>query len=157
VTDYGAFRDLQRHRLCTIEWQELGCALGADVPATVELAGQGSVFSDTLARSEQLFDAVRHVAPDDAAYAIALAYRIRYVLQMNAREAMHVCELRSSTQGHPAYRRVAQEMHRQIAHVAGHHAIAAAMVHVEYATSDLERLNGERRAEERRLASAQQQ
>jgi thymidylate synthase ThyX len=155
VTDYGAFRDLQRHRLCTIEWQELGCALGAEVPSTVELAGLGATFADTLARSSQLHDDICAVAPDDAAYAVALAFRIRYVLQMNAREAMHVCELRSSTQGHPAYRRVAQEMHRQIADVAGHHAIAQAMRHVDYDTSDLERLDGERRAEERRLARAQ--
>ena len=62
---------------------------------------------------------------------------------MNAREAMHVCELRSSTQGHPAYRRVAQEMHRQIADVAGHHAIAAAMRHVDY---DDDRARASRRA-----------
>jgi thymidylate synthase ThyX len=75
---------------------------------------------------------------------------------MNAREAMHVLELRSSPQGHPAYRRVAQEMHRQIAGIAGHHAIAAAMSHVDYDASGLERLEGERRAEARRLARAQQ-
>ena len=55
------------------------------------------------------------------------AYRMRYVMQMNAREAMHLCELRSSPQGHPTYRRIAQEMHRQIAEQAGHRAIAAAM------------------------------
>jgi thymidylate synthase ThyX len=155
VTDYGAFRDLQRHRLCTIEWQELGCQLGADIPATVEHAGLAELYADTLSRSEQLHREVARVAPDDAGYPVALAFRIRYVLQMNAREAMHVCELRSSTQGHPAYRRVAQEMHRQIAQVAGHHAIAATMRHVDYDGSDLERLDGERRAEERRLARAQ--
>ncbi|HEV2310664.1 MAG TPA: FAD-dependent thymidylate synthase, partial [Acidimicrobiia bacterium] len=90
--------------------------------------------------------------PDGAAYAVALAYRVRFVLDMNAREAMHVLELRSSPQGHPAYRRVAQEMHRLIAEQAGHRAIAAAMRHVDHATYDLERLGAERAAEERRAA-----
>ena len=154
VTDYGAFRDLQRHRLCTIEWQELGCALGADVPATVAASGSAGPFAESLARSRDLFDELRRVVPDEAGYAVALAYRIRYVMQLNAREAMHVLELRSGPQGHPAYRRVAQEMHRQIAEVAGHRALASAMRYVDYETTDLERLDGERRAEARRLERA---
>jgi thymidylate synthase ThyX len=155
VTDYGAFRDLQRHRLLTVEWQPLSCALGADVPVTVTEAGSGALFGESLARSSDLFDAIRAHLPDEAGYAVALAFRIRYILQMNAREAMHVLELRSGPQGHPAYRRVAQEMHRQIASVAGHHALAAAMRHVDYEDSDLERLEGERRAEARRFERSQ--
>jgi thymidylate synthase ThyX len=150
VTDYGAFRDLQRHRLCTVEWQPLGCSLGADVPAAVAEAGCSALHSESLARSHALFDAIRAHHPDEAGYAVALAYRIRYILQLNAREAMHLTELRSGPQGHPAYRRVAQEMHRQIAAVAGHHALAAAMRHVDHSDPDLERLEGERRAEARR-------
>ena len=154
VTDYGAFRDLQRHRLCTIEWQPLTCALGADVPSIVAEAGCAPTYAESLARSKDLHDALEDQVPEAAGYAVALAYRIRYVLQLNAREAMHVCELRSSQQGHPAYRRVAQEMHRQIAEVAGHRALAAAMHHVDYDSSDLERLDTERRAEARRLERA---
>jgi len=150
VTDYGAFRDLQRHRLLTVEWQPLGCQLGAEVPETVADAGCAEAFGASLGRSRDLYEAIRAHLPDEAGYAVALAYRIRYVLQLNAREAMHVLELRSGPQGHPAYRRVAQEMHRQIAEVAGHRAIAAAMSHVDYADTALERLEGERRAEARR-------
>ena len=89
--------------------------------------------------------------PEQAAYAVALGYKLRYVMQMNAREAMHLCELRSSPQGHPTYRRVAQEMHRQIAERAGHRAIAAAMRYVDHGTYDLERLDAERAAEARRV------
>ena len=81
---------------------------------------------------------------------MALAHRIRYVMQFNAREAMHLIELRSGTQGHPAYRRVAQEMHRAIAEVAGHRALAEAMSFVDHGATDLERLESERRAERRR-------
>ena len=36
------------------------------------------------------------------------------MLDLNAREAMHLVELRSGREGHPTYRAVAHEMHRLI-------------------------------------------
>ena len=71
------------------------------------------------------------------------------MLEMNAREAFHLLELRTQPSGHPSYRRVSQEMHRQIRTVAGHHVIADAMQYVDYSRSDLERLDEERRLEEK--------
>jgi hypothetical protein len=71
-------------------------------------------------------------------------------MEMNAREAMHVLELRTTPQGHPAYRRVCQAMHRLIAEQAGHRAIAAAMAFVDHSPVELERLEAERRADTRR-------
>jgi thymidylate synthase ThyX len=97
-----------------------------------------------------LHDALAEPFPEQAGYAVAFAYRVRFVMQMNAREAMHVLELRTSPQGHPAYRQVCQEMHRLIAEEAGHRALAAAMSHVDHTTYELERLASERAAEERR-------
>ena len=74
----------------------------------------------------------------EAPYAVSLAYRMRFAMQMNAREAMHVLELRSSPQGHPTYRRVCQDMYRLIAEQAGHRAIAAAMTHIDHDAYELE-------------------
>jgi hypothetical protein len=72
-------------------------------------------------------------------------------MQLNAREAMHLTELRTTPQGHPSYRLVAQEMHRLIAEEAGHHALAGMMRYVDHSTeTDLERLEAERRAEAKR-------
>jgi thymidylate synthase ThyX len=150
LTDYGAFRDLQRHRMLTIEWQPLTPRHGYEVPAPVHDAGLADVFDDAMARSASLYDAIADELPLEASYAVSLAYNIRFVMQMNAREAMHVLELRSAPQGHPSYRRVCQEMHRQIADVAGHRALAAAMSHVDHEDHDLERLASERAAEVRR-------
>jgi thymidylate synthase ThyX len=152
VTDYGAFRDLQRHRMLTIEWQPLGTALGYDVPDVVAEAGLEDRYVASLERSRTLHESLHPVFADAAAYAVALAFRIRYSMQMNAREAMHLLELRSGGQGHPAYRWVAQEMHRQIAERAGHRLLAEAMCHVEYGSEDLERLASERRSEVRRAS-----
>jgi len=64
-----------------------------------------------------------------APYALCLGYRIRFILDLNAREAMQLIELRSGREGHPSYRAVAHEMHAQIASV--HPAVAAAMVHID--------------------------
>ena len=117
--------------------------------AAVVLGGGESA----LARSAALYEALVDDYPVQAPYAVSLAYRMRYAMQMNAREAMHVLELRSSPQGHPAYRRIAQEMHRLIAEQAGHRAIAAAMRHVDHRTYELERLAAERAAEAKRAAA----
>jgi thymidylate synthase ThyX len=74
-------------------------------------------------------------------------------MEMNAREAMHLIELRTAPQGHPAYRRVCQLMHRAIRDRAGHHAIADAMQFVDYSEVELERLQAERAAEKKRTRS----
>ena len=146
--------DLQRHRILSIEWQPLGAALGYDVPEVVEEAGLTDGYVGSLERSRELYETLLPSFPEQASYAVALAFRIRYTMQMNAREAMHLLELRSGPQGHPSYRWVAQEMHRQIADRAGHRLLAEAMSHVDYGAEDLERLEGERRAEQRRNSAS---
>jgi len=153
VSDYGAFRDLQRHRLLTAQWQRLGCALGADVPEEVEAAGYGDRYREGVEISRAEHDRLRDAGlAEEASYAASLAYRIRYVLDMNAREAMHLIELRSGREGHPTYRAVALEMLDAIAAV--HPAVAAAMTHVDRETEGrLERLQGEMRRH-RRLQAA---
>ena len=150
VTDYGAFRDLQRHRLLSIEWQPLNVRLGYDVPELVLEAGLAGHYEESLERSAELYDALHDDFPEQSQYAVALAFRIRYSMQMNAREAMHLIELRSGPQGHPSYRRVAHEMARLIKEEAGHTRIAEAMRYVDVTDTDLERLEAERAAERQR-------
>jgi thymidylate synthase ThyX len=150
VTDYGAFRDLQRHRMLTIEWQPLSVDLGYDVPEIVREAGLAERFEESLHRSADLYNELRIPFPEQCQYVAALAFRIRYSIQMNAREAMHLIELRSGPQGHPSYRRVAHEMARQIREEAGHRAIADAMRYIDFSDTDLERLEAERSAERNR-------
>ncbi len=150
LSDYGAFRDMQRHRMLTIDWQALTPNHGYVRPELVDDAGMADVFDDAMARSAALYDAMKEEFPEQASYAVSMAYRLRYSMQFNAREAIHMLELRSSPQGHPAYRRVALEMHRLIGEQAGHTGIAAAMNHITDVAPELERLAAERRAESRR-------
>ncbi len=149
VSDYGAFRDLQRHRLLTVEWQDLGTDLGYVVPELIEEAGLNEAYVESLERSRALHDGLARYFPELCGYAVALAYNIRFSMEMNAREAMHLIELRSSPQGHPAYRKVAAELYRLVAEEAGHHLIASSMAFVDLSGSDLGRLEAERRAEKR--------
>jgi thymidylate synthase ThyX len=154
LTDYGAFRDLQRHRMLTIEWQELTPLHGYELPDDLHELELAPLFREAMDRSAGMWATLAAEMPKQAQYVVCMAHRVRYVMQMNAREAMHLVELRSSPQGHPAYRAVAQEMHAQIAQRAGHRAIAAAMSFVDTSAVDLERLEAERRAERRRKGQA---
>jgi thymidylate synthase ThyX len=155
VSDYGGFRDLQRHRLLTCQWQRLGPELGAGVPDEVREAGVGGEYERALEISRAEFDRLEGAGLTEAApYALCLGYRIRFVLDLNAREAMHVCELRSGREGHPTYRAVAQAMHEAIAGV--HPAVAKAMIHVDSSTEPrLERILSEIRTHRKRTAAAQ--
>src|SRR3954451_9977186 len=149
VSDYGAFRDLQRHRLLTCQWQRLSPDLGADVPHELVEAGLGGDYERALEASSGEFARLRDAGfVEEAPYALCLAYRIRYVLELDARAALHLIELRSGREGHPSYRAVAHEMRRAIADV--HPLVADAMSFVDDSTEDrLERLLSEMRNEAR--------
>lgn len=127
VSDFGAFRDLQRHRLLTIQWQELTPALGSSVPPEVEAAGLGPRWRAAVEAAEEAWARIRPSFPQQAQYLVTLGHRIRYALRLNAREALHMIELRTSPQGHPSYRALCREMLREIDEVAGHHRVARAM------------------------------
>ena len=149
VSDYGAFRDLQRHRMLTVQWQTLTPHLGAGVPEEVERAGCGDAYRAALETSRIEWERLVADGQDrSAAYALCLGYRIRYVLDLNAREAMQLIELRSGREGHPGYRAVAHEMHAQIAAV--HPQVAETMVHVDRSSEPrLERILSEMRSHAR--------
>jgi thymidylate synthase ThyX len=143
VSDYGAFRDLQRHRMLTVQWQALTPELGAGVPEQVDLAGCGDAYRRALELSRAEYERLSDLGLRSAApYALCLGYRIRYILDCNAREAMQLIELRSGREGHPSYRAVAHEMHARIAAV--HPAVADAMTHIDRETEPrLERILSE--------------
>ncbi len=154
LTDYGAFRDLQRHRLLTLEWQPLSPRHGFTEPEAIREAGAADDWTHVMNTTAELHEAiVKAGLADVAPYAVAMAYRVRFYMDMNAREAMHLIELRTAPQGHPAYRRVCQRMHRLIADVAGHHAVAEAMKFADHSTVELERLGSERALAAKRQAA----
>lgn len=149
-SDYGAFRDLQRHRMLTCQWQELACDLGYDIPE--ELANNphlSSIYSRAMDSVHSAVTALRQAGDPHSQYLVPFGYRLRYILDMNAREAMFLCELRSGDQGHISYRQIAQAIYRQIAEV--HPQVAGMFSHMDMSNEGgLERLGSEMRLAEKR-------
>lgn len=151
LCDYGIFRDLQRHRLMSLDWQRLGTEHGYVTPDPVRTVGGTDLWDEAMDRTAHLAERIENAAgPDAAQYAVPFAYRIRFYMDLNAREAFHLLELRTAQGGHADYRRVCQEMHRLIRDQAGHELIADAMIYVDYNDYELGRLESERRSEARR-------
>jgi thymidylate synthase ThyX len=152
LCDYGAFRDLQRHRPLTIEWQRLTSEHGHETPTEIDEAVLRDRWDRVIEAGREMERALVDAGLEDVAqYVVPMAFRIRFVMQMTAREAMHLAELRSQPQGHPAYRRVARAMHRLISEV--HPSIGGAFGYMSYEDVDLERLEAERRTEAKRSAA----
>jgi thymidylate synthase ThyX len=140
--------------MLTCQWQTLTPDLGAGVPGELQEAGVAGEYERALEISRKQYERLRsdgrvNLAP----YALCLGYRIRYVLDLNAREAMQLIELRSGREGHPTYRAVAHAMHDAIEAV--HPSVANAMVHIDRSSEPrLERMLSEIRTHKKRLAAA---
>ena len=138
--------------MLTVQWQPLTPYLGAGVPDELAGAGVADDYARALEASHAEYERIAALGrPELAPYALCLGYRIRYVIDMNARAAMHLIELRSGREGHPSYRAVAHALHAEIARV--HPAVAAAMTHVDRDTEPrLERILSEIRTQAKAAA-----
>ncbi len=146
VANFAAYRDLQRHRMLTQDRQLLGTALGADVPAELDAYGMKTAFEDALERAQAAHRLLeRATGPVIAQYAVPLAFRLRWYMRTSLREMVHLCELRTTPQGHPDYRWVAQELYKRVAAVQPRLASCAGFV------DPSEGAELERRASERRI------
>lgn len=123
LIDYGAFRDLQRHRLMTQIHQRVTAAHGALVPPEIDEAGMGEAFRRLMDEAREVHDAIAADLPEEAQYAVPLAFRKRTLMTMNLRELHHLVQLRSGPGGHISYRRLAHRMLDEVRRV--HPALAA--------------------------------
>jgi len=145
VANFAAYRDLHRHRMLTQDRQHLGTGLGYDTPPGLGDLGMADAFSAAIAsaaESHQLLE--RELGPALAQYIVPLAFHVRWYFRVNLREIYHLCELRTTPQGHPDYRWIAQEMFRRVSEV--HPRLASYARFVDMGTGDeLERRRSERR------------
>jgi thymidylate synthase ThyX len=150
TANFGAYRDLQRHRMLTQERQALGTALGYDVPPDLARYGVEGRFREAVERAAAAQRALAAAAgPLLAQYLVPLAFRLRWYFRLSLRELFHLCELRTGPQGHPDYRHVAQEMFRQVRAV--HPRLAAYARFVDLGPGEeLERRAAERRIDHKR-------
>ncbi|TMC12116.1 MAG: thymidylate synthase [Chloroflexi bacterium] len=149
VANFAAYRDLHRHRMLTQERQLLGTSLGYDLPPALADLGMDEAFRramDSATAAHQRMEA--DIGPALAQYVVPLAYRVRWYFRVNLRELYHLCELRTTPQGHPDYRFVAQEMFRLASEV--HPRLTRYATFVDKGAGDeLERRKSERRWDEK--------
>jgi thymidylate synthase ThyX len=145
--DFGMYRDLHRHRMLTQQRQTLTTRHGYDVPEEVEAAGVAARYRAALALAADAFEAIQADHPLEAQYVVPMAYRIRWTMHINLRALLWLVELRSQPQGHPAYRRMAQDLFRRVAEV--HPRLAEVFRFVDLGDHALGRLAAEQRHEER--------
>ncbi len=138
LRNYGVYKDLQRHTPLTQMRQDLTAVHGYSVPQDVNDAGLGDRYRSVMDRVLPLWERIAKDHPKEAQYIIPHGMNIRFEMTLNAREAMVLTELRSQQNCHPDYRRVAQEMARQILKV--HPILAPCFKFVDYNDYDLGRL-----------------
>jgi thymidylate synthase ThyX len=149
VANFAAYRDLHRHRMLTQDRQLLGTALGYDTPPGLAQLGMEGRFQSAIEAGAAAYAALeRGAGPAVAQYVVPLAFRVRWYFRVNLREIYHLCELRTTPQGHPDYRWVAQEMFRLVREV--HPRLARYARFVDMGPGDeLERRRAERRMDEK--------
>lgn len=114
VADFGIYRDLQRHRMLTQERQLLTCDLGYFMPEEIKGTEMEKSYRQAMDQAKEVYDRIAKELPEEAQYVVPMAYNIRWYFHVNLRALQWLCELRSSPQGHPAYRLVAQTMAHQV-------------------------------------------
>ena len=149
VANFAAYRDLHRHRMLTQDRQHLGTTLGYDLPPQLAELGMDGRFAAAIDSAATAYEhMLRDLGPVLAQYVVPLAYRVRWYFRANLREIYHLCELRTTPQGHPDYRRVAQEMFRLVSEVNPRLARYARFVDTGPG-DELERRGSERRLDEK--------
>jgi dTMP kinase len=145
ICDYGIFRDLQRHRMVDdLEWQDLTPRFGYEIPPAIEDADLSEQFEKCFDLSLTLYSLLqKNKYPKEAQYATLLGHKMRWKVTYNAREAMHIHELRTSPQGHPGYRKLVSKMHSKLSEI--HPLLAESMKFVNQGEDpELSRLAAER-------------
>ena len=147
LANFGAYRDLQRHRMLSQERQFLTTKFGFDLPPEIVQGGFEKEFTEAMQRGRNAFEKIAAKMPAPAQYVVPLAYKMRWYVKMNLREVYHMCELRSSQQGHPDYRRVAQKIYYETLRV--HPSLASQMKFIDLKEYGLERMEAEKRTDQK--------
>ncbi len=148
LNNFGMFRDFHRHRALTLERQLLTTDHGYNIPNEIKILGIDKEYKECMDKTKETFDKIRKKHPEQGQYVVNFAYNYPYFMKFNLREACHLIELRTVPQGHVDYRRVAQQMYRQIQKV--HPNLSKIIKFVDLKEYDLERFESEKRTEEKR-------
>ncbi|MBI4448017.1 FAD-dependent thymidylate synthase [Candidatus Woesearchaeota archaeon] len=143
LIDFGAFRDIQRHRIGTQIPQTLTTFHGYTTPELIVEAGLEKKFRTAMEESAKNHQLVYKDYPEQAQYMVPLAFKKRVYLKFNPRQTAYFIELRSGEQGHVSYRKLAIMMHQIIEEK---YPNFAKFIKVNKNNIDMPRLNAELKA-----------
>jgi len=107
---WGAFIDLQRHRMCTQINQAVTNIHGYEEPRDLAEAGLTEPYHELMLEASSGYDRLLADHPFDASYVITKGFYKRTLFKMNLRELFHMVELRTKPGGHFAYRLLVTQM-----------------------------------------------
>lgn len=114
IMDYGSFRDLQRHRICTQTNQLFTTNLGYDIPPDIKNSGMEEKYRPAMDKAKELYEKVALKYPLQAQYLLPLGYKKRFLLTMNLREIYHFVKIRTTPMAHESYRLIAYKIYKII-------------------------------------------
>lgn len=114
VTDFGTYKDLERHRMMTQSRQKFTPTMGFRVPDDLVRAGFEDRALACVEKAISLYARLLPDFPEAASYATLHGSEVRWTIGINDRALMHLIELRTTPQGHPSYRKVCQRMHEAV-------------------------------------------
>ncbi|KAA8922149.1 FAD-dependent thymidylate synthase [Thermoplasma sp.] len=143
TTNYGAFRDLQRHRFLSIVRKPLTVNHGYDVPPIIaKIPELSDEYSEAMKEAERVYHLIRdRYGLWLAQYAVPFAYRYPVIFSTNLAEAAYFIELRSTPQAHFDLRDIAVRMYNEIKSV--HPILAGIIKFVDIGDYPLGRLSAE--------------
>jgi len=146
------FRDIHRHRILTQEHQRLTTDLGFNIPPELGKIGLDAEYGELMETVSDNFKQIESDMPIQAQYVVPRSFNRRWYMSLNLREVYHIAELRSLKQGHPDYRKLAQQMKMQIGEV---HPLLVEHMQVDMKNYGLGKLDSEKRIE-RQLTKLEQ-
>lgn len=114
IGDFGAWRDLHRHRMLTQERQLLGCELGYYIPEEILDTEWEAPYREAMEEAKKAWEQIASDLPEEAQYVVPMAFNLRWYFHINLRGLQWLTELRSQAAGHPTYRHIAQEMAEEV-------------------------------------------
>ena len=143
VANFGAYRDLHRHRMLTQERQRLTTELGYDVAPDLINAKMANNYLVAANKVNKFYKKISGEFPDAAQYVVMLGNRMRWYQWENLRELAWEAELRTGPQGHPDYRKIEHTKVEAVRVV--HPALIRVLKFVDFNEYDLARRESEKR------------
>ncbi len=111
LTDFGAYRDYQRHRASHQIWQGATAIHGYDYPEFTDLLELNifkQKYDKLMTKTTLLARKISKENPFEAEYVSTLGHLVRSTFEMHPGQLAYVLELRTTPQGHQSYRKLFQ-------------------------------------------------